>query len=357
MPASSAPTSRTVRARRCSMSRRTSATASATRRHSVAGSPTSVSSVVDGGRPSAGAPVRSRCRARRPTGPGRRRSIRPGPGRGVVGVGLVEPPRGEGEQVLDRLLRLRSGGADLDLVAVQRAERGDPAQAAGRHRAGAGRQVAQRDGGVEATRPRSPAGRPGGRAGRAGWSPRSAPTTSVAAGGSAARRARRRRRPARWAALPISAARASAATSARLGAARGGDRGDDRAPRRAAPSESTTRSRAVGSSSRSSASSALSTALPRSIRTTTPSGPSTFSIASLIRTASVPNVVLVEPGRHLDPHRAAVQHLAGQADRGPGQRAAVGDDDDARRPVPMSWRLLLPVRCRSRAQATVSAAA
>ena len=82
MPASSAPTSRTVRARRCSMSRRTSATASATRRHSVAGSPTVGVVGRRPARPSAGAPGRSRCpgEAGRPARP--RRSIRPGPGRG-----------------------------------------------------------------------------------------------------------------------------------------------------------------------------------------------------------------------------------------------------------------------------------
>ena len=39
--------------------------------------------------------------------------------------------------------------------------------------------------------------------------------------------------------------------------------------------------------------------------------------------------VLVEAGSHLDVHRAAVQHLAGQADSGPRQGSAVGDDHDA----------------------------
>ena len=38
---------------------------------------------------------------------------------------------------------------------------------------------------------------------------------------------------------------------------------------------------------------------------------------------------LVEPGRDLDPHRTAVQHLVGQRQRGPRQRPAVRDDDDA----------------------------
>ena len=44
---------------------------------------------------------------------------------------------------------------------------------------------------------------------------------------------------------------------------------------------------------------------------------------------------LVQPGRDLDPHRPAVQHLAGQRHRGVGQRPAVGDDDQ-------------PDRCRPR---------
>ena len=92
-----------------------------------------------------------------------------GAGTGLDGVGLVERSGRQGEEVLDRLLGLRTGGADLDLVAAQRAEGGDPAEAAGRHRPGAGGQVAsarrwRRDRG-----PRSRVARRGGRAARAGW--------------------------------------------------------------------------------------------------------------------------------------------------------------------------------------------
>ena len=38
---------------------------------------------------------------------------------------------------------------------------------------------------------------------------------------------------------------------------------------------------------------------------------------------------LVQPGRHLDPQRPAVQHLLRQHDRGLGQRPAVGHDDES----------------------------
>ena len=100
--------------------------------------------------------------------------------------------------------------------------------------------------------------------------------------------------PDRCAALPISAARASAATSARLAPPEAATAAT-MSPSTIGAEESTTRSRAVGSSSRSRASSALRTALPRSIRTTTPAGPSTFSIASLTRTASVPKVCSSRP--------------------------------------------------------------
>jgi len=51
-----------------------------------------------------------------------------------------------------------------------------------------------------------------------------------------------------------------------------------------------TRSRAAGSAISSSASSVLSTALPMSISTTTPDEPLARSMASLMRTASVPKV-------------------------------------------------------------------
>ena len=121
------------------MSRRTSATASTTRRHSAAGSPTWVSST------STVATVEP---ADRTDGDARRR--RDGPGATATGlrpvaprlVGLVEATRGQGEQVLDRLLGLRTGGADLHLVPLLGAERRDPAQASGRHRPGAGGEVA-----------------------------------------------------------------------------------------------------------------------------------------------------------------------------------------------------------------------
>ena len=142
-------------------------------------------------------------------------------------------------------------------------------------------------------------------------------------------RVRRRARPARTGArpCPCSAPRASAATSARLAppaAATAATKAlDDRRRRERHPVAD------GGSSSRSSASSALSTALPRSIRTTTPAGPSARSMASLMRDRVGAERRLVEPGGHLDPHRAAVQHLRRQRDRGPRQRAAVGDDDQA----------------------------
>ena len=99
---------------------------------------------------------------------------------------------------------------------------------------------------------------------------------------------------ARCPALPIRAPRASAATSSRLAPPAAATAATMRPSTRGA-GESVTRSRTEGSSSRSSASSALSTALPRSMRTTTPSGPSARPMASMIATASVPNVASSRP--------------------------------------------------------------
>ena len=126
----------------------------------------------------------------------------------------------------------------------------------------------------------------------------------------------------------MSASRASAATSARLAPPAAATAATMRPSTRGA-GESVTRSRIDGSWSRSSASSALSTALPRSMSTTTPAGPSARSMASMIADRVGAERRLVEPGGHLDPQRAAVQHLGGQRDRGAGQRPAVGDDDQS----------------------------
>ena len=130
----------------------------------------------------------------------------------------------------------------------------------------------------------------------------------------------------RWADLPISASRASAATSARLAPPAAATAATMR-PSTMGAGESVTRSRIEGSRSRSSASSALSTALPRSMSTTTPAGPSARSIASLMLTASVPNVVSSRPAATSISDGAAVQHLRRQGDRGAGEAAAVRDDD------------------------------
>ena len=194
--------------------------------------------------------------------------------------------------MLDGLLRLRSGSAHLDLVAHQSGEGGDPAQAVRRHRPRAGGQVAQLDRRVErahlADQPRS------GRACRPwGLSIEKTPTTSSAAACQA-----------RGAAVSVGGRQVRGLAqerAARLGGdlrpagpAGRGDGGDDEAlddGRRGG----VTRSRIDGSASRSSASSALSTALPRSMSTTTPPGPSTRSMASLMLTASVPNVVSSRP--------------------------------------------------------------
>jgi hypothetical protein len=52
--------------------------------------------------------------------------------------------------VFYRFMCLRSGGADFDLVTGQRRQGRHPTQAAGRHRSRTVREVAQRDGRVEA---------------------------------------------------------------------------------------------------------------------------------------------------------------------------------------------------------------
>ncbi len=54
--------------------------------------------------------------------------------------------------------------------------------------------------------------------------------------------------------------------------------------------------------------------------TTTPAGPSTSSIASLMLNGVGAEGHLVQAGGHRDPYRAAVQHLGGERHRGPGQR-------------------------------------
>ena len=99
---------------------------------------------------------------------------------------------------------------------------------------------------------------------------------------------------ARCAALPNNAPRASAATSKRS-APPAAATAATTSPSTIGAGDSTTRSRIVGSDKRSRASSVLRTALPRSIRTTTPAAPSTCSMASLMATASVPNVASSRP--------------------------------------------------------------
>ena len=115
----------------------------------------------------------------------------------------------------------------------------------------------------------------------------------------------------------------------RLAPPDGGDGGDDQALDERRGRQHRPGSRAVGSSSRSRASSALRTALPRSIRTTTPAGPSTFSIASLTCTASVPNVVSSSPAATSIRTGRPCSISPASAERGPRQRPAVRDDDDA----------------------------
>ena len=97
--------------------------------------------------------------------------------------------------------------------------------------------------------------------------------------------------------------------------------------------ESVTRSRIEASWSRSSASSVLSTALPRSMSTTTPAGPSARSMASMIATASVPNVVSSSP--------AATSILSGRpcsisAARATAERASVRLWETTTSPTPCS---------------------
>ena len=67
---------------------------------------------------------------------------------GGSGGGLVEPALGEGDDVLERLTRLSSGGTDLDAVAVESSERGDPGEAGRRNGPGSGVEVAQLHAGV-----------------------------------------------------------------------------------------------------------------------------------------------------------------------------------------------------------------
>ena len=77
-------------------------------------------------------------------------------------LGLVEPAGGQRQQVLDRLLCLGSGRPDLHLVAADSGERGDPAQAGGRHRPGTGGEVAELNRRVEGAHLADQArGRPG----------------------------------------------------------------------------------------------------------------------------------------------------------------------------------------------------
>ena len=96
------------------------------------------------------APGRSRCQATPvAAGRGRRHSVTP-----RSQCGRRRRPRrtgaGERHEVLDGVAAPAARSPNLDLVAAQRAERGHPAEARRRHRPGAGRQVAQRDGRVQA---------------------------------------------------------------------------------------------------------------------------------------------------------------------------------------------------------------
>ena len=113
-----------------SISRRTVATASTMRRHSAAGSTAACSARRvrrRGGQPADRADRDARRRRQRSAAPvGRRRQA--GPRRRRRSASSNRRVR-QREEVLDRLLGLRPGRADLDLVAAQGGERRDPAQA------------------------------------------------------------------------------------------------------------------------------------------------------------------------------------------------------------------------------------
>ena len=137
----SPPTSRTVRARRCSMSRRTSATR--------LGDPAPLGRRVAGPGSSCDRPGGAVSRRTGPIAmPGERRDR---PGRQAARL------RRRRRHAVSSKFRAasatrcstaswawRTGGADLDLVPALGTQRGDPAQLAGRHRARAGGQVGER---------------------------------------------------------------------------------------------------------------------------------------------------------------------------------------------------------------------
>ncbi len=109
MLACSAPTSRAVTIRTCSISRRTAATDSTMRRHSSAGSADRVLDPDPWVRRSVAEHHRSQCPARRPADRVRRSRTRPGTdGSGDLLARLVESAPGECDEMLDCLLRLPS---------------------------------------------------------------------------------------------------------------------------------------------------------------------------------------------------------------------------------------------------------
>ena len=208
---------------------------------------------------------------------------------------------------------------------------------AGRHRPGAGGQVAQRDRGVEtahlADQPRS---RPGVQAVRV--------STVKTADDVVAPRRRRRGVAAmssgadRWAALPSSASRASAATSLAAGSAGGGDGGDDE-PSTSGAGESSdplAGRRVVeqvegelGAEHRAA-----------QVHEHDDAGRAVDLLDGLLDLRRRPCRTWSRRARRRPrcADRAAVQHLRGQRDRGPGQRPAVRDDDDADGRAPPAHR-------------------
>ena len=245
-------------------------------------------------------------------------------GRGSLLEGLVEPAPREGDEMLDRLLCLGPGGANLDLVPQQGCQRRDSAQAPGRDRSDAGGEVAQLDRRVEGTHLADQAGS------RSGVQPvrvldredsddlDRADLVGVRGG------VVRRRRQVRGLAHERVASLGRDLGPA--GPTRRRDRGDDEAfDDRGRRESHAVPHRRVAQQVERKLGAQHGTAEIHEYDDAVGAVRPLDGLHDADRVGAEGR--FVKTGGHLDPLRTAVQHLRGQRHRGMGQRAAVGDDD------------------------------
>jgi hypothetical protein len=239
---------------------------------------------------------------------------------------LVEGPRGEREHVLDGLLCLRSGGSDLDPVALLGAQRRDPAEARGGHRAGPGREVGEGHRSVEPADLADQSGRRS-RVQTVPVGDREHADDLVAD--------RRRRDLGR-----VLVGNGQVRRLAEQGVARlGGDLGPARSTGRRHRGDHQALHDRGGREDHPLADRRILQQVQRQLGTEHGAAEihqdddAVGPVDLLDRVLDLYGVGaerrLVEAGRDLDPYPAAVEHLTRECQRSPGQCPAVGDDDDA----------------------------